>query len=190
MRVASALLADHRVDQIGLIGRTPPSAWGDRAVAIDSADGWDVVVGLSRNDSAEVSVAGGGTVSWAGPSGLARCLGMQLGGDVRLAGTVRGEPIEGTARFAFPPPIGWLGGELVDGVYHCPVQGSLAAVMAQAEDGHSLVVLDDREFLDAALLAAGVILAVEGHRGPVWDAAHRYLDLIEDFGLVSADTSA
>jgi hypothetical protein len=83
-----------------------------------------------------------------------------------------------------------LGGELVDGVHHCPVQGSLAAVMAVGDDGRSLVVLDEREFLDAALLAGGVILAAVGHRGPVWDAAERYLDVIEDFGLVLADASA
>jgi hypothetical protein len=190
MRVASALLADHRVDQVGLIGRKPPTVWGDRVVAIDEADGWDVVVGHSQPGAAEVTFAAGGAVSWAGPSGLARCLGIRIGGEPRLAGTVIGEPIDGPARFAFPPPLGWLGGELVDGVHHCPVQGSLAAVMAVGDDGRSLVVLDEREFLDAALLAGGVILAAVGHRGPVWDAAERYLDVIEDFGLVLADASA
>lgn len=190
MRVASALLADHRVDQVGLIGRTPPAVWGDRAAAIDSADGWDVVVGASQAGTAEVTVAAGGEVSWAGPSGLARCLGFRLGGTARLAGTVQGEPIEGSARFGFPPPLGWLGGELIDGVYHCPVQGSLAAVVAVDDDGRSLVVLDEQEFFDAALLAAGVILAADGHRGPVWEAADRYLEVISDFGLVLADAAA
>lgn len=190
MRVASALLADHRVDQVGLIGRTPPAVWGDRAVAIDAADGWNVVVGMTQPGVAEVSVAAGGAVSWAGPSGLARCLGARLGDTPRLAGTVKGEPIRGSARFGFPPPIGWLGGELVDGIHHCPVQGSLAAVMAVADGGRALVVLDEREFLDAGLLAAGVILAADGHRGPVWEAAGRYLEVIEDFGLVIADASA
>lgn len=190
MRVASALLADHRVDQIGLIGRTPPAVWGDRAAGIDSADGWDVVVGTSQPGAAEVTVAAGGAVSWAGPSGLARCLGIRIGGTARLAGTVQGERIEGSARFAFPPPLGWLAGELIDGVHHCPVQGSLAAVMAANDEGRSLVVLDEREFLDAALLAAGVILAADGHRGPVWEAADRYLEVITDFGLVLAAASA
>ena len=190
MRVASALLADHRVDQVGLIGRTPPAVWGDRAVEIDAAEGWDVVVGLPQPGAAEVTVAAGGAVSWAGPSGLARCLGSRLGGEARLAGTVVGEPIDGSARFCFPPPLGWLGGELVDGVHHCPVEGSLAAVMAVNDDGRSLVVLDEQEFLDAALLAAGAILAADGHRGPVWGAADRYLEVIGDFGLVLADASA
>ena len=190
MRVASALLADHRVDQVGLIGRTPPTVWGDRAAEIDSAHGWDIVVGASQAGAAEVTVAGGGAVSWAGPSGLARCLGHRLEGATRLAGTVEGEPIEGSARFAFPPPLGWLGGELVDGVYHCPVQGSLAAVVAVNDDGRSLVVLDEQEFLDAGLLAAGVILAADGHRGPVWEAADRYLEVIGDFGLVLADAAS
>ena len=190
MRVASALLADHRVHQVGLIGRTPPAVWGDRAVAIESADGWDVAVGVSHPGAVEVTVADGGHVSWAGPSGLVRCLGLRLGGTPRLAGTVPGDPIEGSARFAFPPPLGWLGGEAVDGIHHCPVQGSLAAVMAVGDDGRSLVVLDDREFLDASLLAAGVILAANGHRGPVWEDADGYLEVIEDFGLVLADTSA
>lgn len=190
MRVASALLADHRVDQVGLIGREPPSVWGDRATAVASADGWDVVVGTSQPGALEVTVADGGAVSWAGPSGLARCLGIRIGGTARLAGTVQGEPIEGSARFGFPPPLGWLGGELVDGVHHCPVQGSVAAVMAANDDGRSLVVLDDQEFLDAALLAAGVILAADRHRGPVWDSADRFLEVIRDFGLVLADASA
>lgn len=190
MRVASALLADHRVDRVGLIGQTPPAVWGDRVVAIDSADGWNLAVGIAQPGVAEVTVAAGGAVSWAGPSGLARCLGNRIGGTARLAGTVRGEPIKGTARFGFPPPLGWLGGELVDGVYHCPVQGSLAAVVAVNDDGRSVVVLDDQEFLDAALLAAGVILAADGHRGPVWEAADRYLEVISDFGLVLADAAS
>lgn len=190
MRVASALLADHRIHQVGLVGRTPPAVWGERAVAIDTADGWDVVVGLAQPDAVDVTVAEGGTVSWAGPSGLARCLGLRVGGDARLAGTVKGDQIDGSARFGFPPPLGWLGGEPVEGIHHCPVNSSLAAVMAVGEDGSSLVVLDEQEFLDAALLAAGVILAATGHRGPVWDDADRYLDVIEEFGLVMADAAA
>lgn len=185
MRAASALAADHRVDQVGVLGRPPPGAWGERAVAITDADGWDITVGISHGLS--VTIGEGGVVSWAGPSGLARSLGAKLGGLVRLAGTVPGQPIDSELRFGFPPPLDWLGGELVDGIHHCPTRSPLGAVMAVDDDGRALVVLDDRDFLDGALLAAGVLLAAEGHRGPVWDAHQRYLDLITDLGLVLAD---
>lgn len=185
MRAASALAADHRVDQVGILGRTPPAAWGERAVSITSADGWDITVGVSTGVS--VTVGETGDVSWAGPSGLARSLGLRLGGAARLAGTVPGEPIDSELRFGFPPPLDWLGGEPVDGIHHCPTRSPLAAAMAVNDSGSALVVLDDREFLDGALLAAGVLLAVEGHRGPVWDAHDRYLELVGDLGLVLAD---
>jgi hypothetical protein len=59
--------------------------------------------------------------------------------------------------------------------------------MATQPDGASLVVVDDRQFLDGVLLAAGVLLASGGHRGPVWEAAADYLDLIVELGLVLAD---
>lgn len=190
MRTASALAGDHRIDRIGLIGRKPPASWSPRAVAITSAAGWDVTVGVSHPDATEVTPGPGGAVSWAGPTGLARCLGGRVGSDALLAGTVTGDPIDAGTRFGFPQPLGWLGGELTDGIHHCPTHGSVAAVMAVAPDGRSLAVLDDRAFLDGALLAAGVLLAVEGHRGPVWDASERFLDAILDFGLVMAEVAA
>ena len=187
MRVASALAADHRIERVGLIGRQPPSAWGDRTVAITSALGWDVAVGVTETGVPQVSVGAGGDVEWAGPTGLARALGFRLGTDAVLAGTVEGEPIASEPRFGFPPPLGWLGGAAIDGIHHCPTRGTVAAVMAVADGNRALVVLDDRLFLDAALLAAGVLLAADGHQGPVWTAAERYLDLIGDLGLVLAD---
>lgn len=188
MRAASALAADHRVDQVGILGRTPPGAWGERAVAITTPDGWDITVGISTGVS--VTVGEGGAVSWAGPSGLARSLGERLGGVVRLAGTVPGQPLDSELRFGFPPPLDWLGGELVDGIHHCPTRGSLAAVMAVDDRGRALVVLDDRGFLDGALLAAGVLLAAEGHRGPVWETHQRYIELLTELGLVLADRAS
>jgi len=190
MRAASALLADYRVDQVGLIGRGAPAAWGNRAIAIEDPVGWDVAIGVSATGVPDVTVGAGGHVSWAGPSGLARALGLRLGGEPRLAGTVAGDPVESGERFGFPSPIGWLGGELADGIHHCPMRGSLAAVMAESGDGRALVVLDDRSFLDGCLLAAGALMAIEGHHGPVWTDAERYLALIEDVGLVLADRAA
>lgn len=190
MRAVSALAGDHRIEQIGLLGRKPPASWGPRVTAITSPHGWDVCVGITSPGGAEVTVSADGAVSWAGPTGLARSLGVRFGKDAILAGTVVGDPVDSEPRFGFPAPLGWLGGELVDGIHHCPSQGSLAAVMAIADDGRSLVVLDNRAFLDGALLAAGVLLAVEGHRGPVWESSTRYLDLISDFGLVLAETAA
>lgn len=190
MRAASALVGDHRIERIGLLGRKPPASWGPRVVAITSPDGWDVCVGVSNPEATEVTVGPGGGVSWAGPTGLARCLGDRIGGDALLAGTVTGDPVDAVTRFAFPQPLGWLGGELADGIHHCPTHGSVAAVMAVTSDGRSLAVLDEKEFLDGALLAAGVLLAVDGHRGPVWETPNRYLDLIADFGLVMAEVAA
>jgi hypothetical protein len=51
-----------------------------------------------------------------------------------------------------------------------------------------MAVLDHREFLDGALLAAGVLLAAEGSDGPVWNAADRFVALCGDVGLVLADS--
>jgi hypothetical protein len=187
-RAASTLLADPRVDRVGLIGRKPPAAWGSRAVAITSANGWDVTVGTDvAPPTPDVTVGPGGAVPWAGPTGLARVLGVRLGAGSALAGTVVGDPIHSGPRFGFPPPLGWLHGRPVEGIHHCPVRGSVAGVMATQPDGASLVVVDDRQFLDGVLLAAGVLLASGGHRGPVWEAAADYLDLIVELGLVLAD---
>lgn len=186
LRAASALLADHRVESVGLLGRNPPSTWGERAVAIASPAGWELGVGIPPTAGRpEVTPGPGGAVSWAGPTGLAKSLGVRLGGRPALAGTVPGEPLSAGPRFGFPPPLGWLRGELVDDIHHCPTPGSLAAVMAT--DGDSLVFLDDRKFLDGTALAAGILLAIAGHRGPVWEAADEYLDLAVQLGLVLAD---
>lgn len=189
MRAASTLAADHRISRIGLIGTRAPDAWGDRVTTITSAVGWDVAVGAEAPAVPQVTVGPCGDVSWAGPSGLGRSLAERLGTHAVIAGTVVGDEIDGSERFAFPAPIGWLGGEEADGIYHCPTRGDLASVMVST-DRRSLAVLDTRNFLDGALLAAGVLLAVEGHHGPVWEAADRYLDLVSELGLVLADTAA
>ncbi|MDX1447803.1 MAG: hypothetical protein R3246_01970 [Acidimicrobiia bacterium] len=186
LRAASSLLADHRVSRVGLIGRTAPDAWGDRVVSIRSAVGWDFTLGVRAPGVPEVTVGEGGDVSWAGPSGLARSLGVRLGAEARLAATVVGDESADGERFAFPSPIGWLGGRSSDGIYHCPTRSPLAAVMA-VSDTSTVAVVDTREFLDAALAAGGVLLAVEGHRGPVWEAADRYLRILEDLGVVAAN---
>ncbi len=188
LRVASSLLADHRVERVGLMGRDAPTAWGERAVSISSAIGWDVGVGIPPGpERPDITPGTGGAVSWAGPTGLARSLGVRLGGSPSLAGTVPGEPKSSGARFAFPEPLGWLHGDLIDGIHHCPTMSSLAGVIATNPDGESLAFLDSRDFLDAAALAAGVLLALTGHRGPVWESADTYLDLVAEQGLVLAD---
>jgi len=187
MRAASALLADHRVDRVGLLGRRPPGAWGDRAIAIDSAVGWDVSVGADPASLRSVTIGSGGDVSWAGPTGLARSLGAILGSDPDLAATVVGSELDTEPRFGFPSPLGWLGGRENEGIYHCPTRSPLAAVIAIGGT-RTMAVLDHREFLDGALLAAGVLLATEGHNGPVWHAPDRFLALCDDVGLVLADS--
>jgi hypothetical protein len=190
LRAVSALLADHRVDRVGVLGRTPPKAWGERAVPISTAAGWDIVVGVSPPaGSIDVTIGEGGAVSWAGPTGLARSLGVRLGDAATLAGTTPGEPLSTGRKFGFPAPFGWLHGVESDGIHHCPTRSSLAAVMAQ-RDGRTVVVLDERDFLDGALLAAGVLLAAAGHHGPVWESAEAFVQVIGDLGLVLADQVA
>lgn len=188
LRVASSLLADHRVERVGLLGRDVPTAWGGRVVSISSAIGWDVGVGIPGGpERPEITPGTGGAVSWAGPTGLARALGVRIGGSPSLAGTVPGDPKSSGVRFAFPEPLGWLHGDLIDGIHHCPTMSSLAGVLAAHPDGTSLAFLDSQDFLDAAALAAGVLLALTGHRGPVWESADAYLELVAEQGLVLAD---
>lgn len=189
LRAVSALLADHRVDRIGIVGASPPSSWGDRVARVASPEGFGIVVGLTPSDS-QVSVTAGpdGTVSWAGPTGLTRSLGTQLE-DAALAATVPGSPLRDGPRFGFPSPIGWLHGRDSDGINQCPHASDLAAVMAVTANGRSLAIVDNQAFLDACSLAAGVVVALQGHRGPVWDIADAYLDTAVSMGLVVADRS-
>lgn len=188
MRAASALLPDHRVDRVGLLGASPAAGWGSRSVSVTSTVGWDVVVGRDPEPGqVDVTVGSGGVVWGAGPSGLARSLGAVVGGDVSLAGTVPGTRLREGPRFGFPAPLSWLHGVLEDGIHHCPVPGSLAGVLAVRDSGASLAVVDDRRFLDGCALAGGVLLAIDGHRGPVWDAAESYLERVGELGLVIAD---
>ncbi len=159
-------------------------------MAIESAAGWDVTVGTAPlRGQVDVTVGEGGSVSWAGPTGLVRSLGIRLQGAPALAGTVPGSPATSGPRFGFPEPLGWLHGALVDDLHHVPVSGELAGVMAVHDGGRSVAIVDQREFLDGAALAAGVLLAVEGHRGPVWKSAERYLELAAELGLVLAERS-
>lgn len=183
LRAVSALLADHRIDRVGILGASPPKSWGERVERIADTDGFDLVVGT---EEATVSVAGGGAVSWAGPTGLTRALGVRLG-ESELAATRPGEPNRDGRRFGFPAPIGWLRGMATDGIHHCPHRSTLTGVMAVTSTGHSLAIVDDRSFLDGCALAAGVLLAVGGHVGPVWESADRYLDTVVELGLVIAD---
>ena len=189
LRAVSALLADHRVDRIGIVGANPPASWGDRVARVGSADGFDVSVGLTPS-TGQVSVTAGpdGDVSWAGPTGLTRSLGTRLEG-ADLAATVPGHALRDGPRFGFPAPIGWLHGRESDGINQCPHTADVAGVMAVTGSGRSLAIVDQQAFLDACALAGGVVLAIAGHRGPVWEVAEAYLDAIRSMGLVVADRS-
>ena len=187
LRAVSALLADHRIDRLGILGASPPKSWGERVERLAVAGGWDIVVGLDPvGDQLSVTPAAGGDVSWAGPTGLTRTLGRQVG-DCQLAATVPGDPLKDGPRFGFPSPIGWLRGASSNGIHHCPHASTVAGVMAVTADGHSLAIVDEQEFLDACALAAGIILASQGRSGPVWENPDAYLDAVTSMGLVVAD---
>jgi len=189
LRAVSSLLADGRIERIGVMGTKPPVSWGDRAVAIGSADGWDVVVGIEpAPGQPSVSVGEEGTVSGAGPSGLTRALARRFG-LTTMAATSVGRPVHGGPRFGFPQPLGWLHGEPADDIHQCPITSRLAGILATDQNSRSVAIVDVRDFLDGCALAAGVLLFAGGATGPVWASADRYLEEVAVVGLVLADTA-
>lgn len=163
-------------------------------VAIDDADGFEVVLGVDRREDTFGAVLvtpgkepdDGPTVTWADPTGLARAL---AGPEGRPARTVHGSPVRGGTRLGFPAPIGYVySRDDREGVLLAPVEGRVAGVLATAPDGSSVAAIDDVHFLHAVCLAAGALLAPTAIDGPhpVWEAAEDYLEACRSLGLVTA----
>jgi hypothetical protein len=62
-----------------LIDKAPPKSWGERAMKISDASGFDVLVGPSGSIP-NVTPDGSGTITFAGLTGLARALATRLTG--------------------------------------------------------------------------------------------------------------
>jgi hypothetical protein len=186
LRAAASLAAHPDIAVVGVTDFNPPSGWAGRMTRATSSDGFDVVVGRSDTSVRSVTVDTAGTVTHAGPIGLAHCLGTRLSGAVRLAITEPGRSRRSPRFFDFPPPVGrLLSRPAPDGVERCPTEGALAAVAA-GDGTRILAVIDHPPFLDGVCLAAGVLLV--SHPGPVWDRPERYLEACADMGLVIAES--
>lgn len=201
VRAAQALAAEPGIGRIALLRATPPGSWGSRIERVDTVEGFDVVVGTGAPAALEAAGAGLAVVLadhppqasppavvWASPRGLAFALaGHRPHPNVVV--TEPGEPLDrGSFVASFPPPIGRvLAGEPDSlGVRWAPVEGDFGGVLVE-RDGDLTVITDDRRFLAAACLAAGVTLVPQLRRvQPVWQQTDRYLAAIHRFGLVTA----
>lgn len=186
LRAAASLAAHPDIAVVGVTDFNPPPGWAGRMERASSSDGFDVVVGRADPAVRSVTVEAGGTVTHAGPVGMARCLGRRLTGAVRLAVTEPGRSRRSPRFFDFPPPVGrLLARPGPDGVERCPTEGDLAAVAA-GDGTRILAVIDHPPFLDGVCLAAGVLLVTRP--GPVWDQPERYLEACGAMGLVIAES--
>jgi hypothetical protein len=170
---------------VGLIGKPPPASWGSRAMRVDDATGFDIVVGPDAA-ARSVSPDGTGSVTFAGLTGLARSLATRLGeATVTVDRTVTAETAGEGPYALFPAPLGAVRrATLTDGVMLCPVDGKLAG--AVVSDGRrSIGVVDDVLFASGVCLAAGALLG--GHTGPVWNRSEQFLGVVESLGLLIAE---
>lgn len=184
-RAAASLASSPLVTMVGLIGKVPPASWGSRAMRVDDASEFDIMVGPGGGGS-DVTPDGAGSVSFAGLTGLARSLATRLGDvTITLDRTVTSDT-PGVGPFAvFPAPLGAVRRSMnVDGVTLCPINGKLAGVVV-SDGSRMIAVVDDVLFASGVCLAAGALLG--GHSGPVWDRAEQFLGLAESLGLLIAE---
>jgi hypothetical protein len=183
-RAAASLASSPLVTMVGLIGKSPPKSWGDRAMRVSDGRGFEIVVGPDSG-LANVTPDGSGVVTFAGLTGLARSLATRLHGDVVAMDRTITADQPGTGPFAlFPEPLGGVRrATLSEGVMLCPVSSKFAGVVVA--DGHeTMAVVDDVLFLSGACLAAGALLG--NHVGPVWERAEEYLDRVQSLGVLIA----
>lgn len=150
---------------------------------VTDGDGFDVIVA----PGGDVTPDGEGSVRFAGLTGLARSLASRLAGlRIEMDRTVTSESA-GEGEFAlFPAPLGAVRRSgSAEGVFLCPTDGSLAGVSV-TDGSRQIAMVDDVLFVSGVCLAAGALLAPD-HRGPVWEEADAYLDLVEELGLVFAE---
>lgn len=185
-RIAWALGSHPKVGKVGMLGRRPPSSWSDLVVPARELGKPDIVVDPQPGDEGIVVTAGPSDrpgITHASPEGLARALASRLG-DAQPIWTTRGRPRRDGAIYHFPPPIGAVRGE----AGNAPMESDLAGVGAFGSQ--SLVVIDDRRFLETVCMAAGGVVAdvAIDRPTPVWDRAADYLDACEQLGLVIAES--
>lgn len=184
-RAAASLASSPLVTMVGLIGKAPPKSWGDRAMKVDDASGFDVLVGPGPAGP-NVTPDGSGSIRFAGLTGLSRALATRLsGGRITMDRTVTAEQ-PGTGPHAlFPEPLGAVRrATMSEGVMLCPVASTIAGVVV-ADGRRTIAVLDDVLFLSGTCLAAGALLGPVS--GAVWDRSERYLELIQSMGVLIAE---
>ena len=202
IRAAQALAAEPGIGRIALLRATPPPSWGDRIRRVETVEGFTVVIGTGAPAASEAAAAGlpavltdhppqttAPAVVWASPTGLALALAAD-NPDATVVVTEPGPPLaRGEVTAAFPPPVGRVVADGIDhlGVRRAPVDGEFGGVLVE-QDGRITAVVDDRRFLAAACLAAGVaIISHVDDVTPVWRRAQRYLAAVHRFGLVTAE---
>jgi len=203
-RAASVLLAEPRLEYLGVLDQDPGNA-DPRLVRIEDLSGWDVLISdtdtpstiLERAVTANIPLVlsaelpGTAPIPFIADAGLtmiARSLAHEYGPDVALVAATRsGDPLRKGDNVAFPPPVGPLRGlKRPDGLLIAPTGGDWGGVVVTGPHG-SLGVSDHAEFLAAiALAAAGLILATSSRPAgsvPLEDVAGAYLDAAERAGL-------
>ena len=78
-----------------------------------------------------------------------------------IAATCDDTPLPRGVRVAFPPPVGPVWAEEVDGLLLAPVSSGYAAALA-SNDSMTLAVVDDARFLSAVVTAAPLLAAARG----------------------------
>jgi hypothetical protein len=186
-RIAWAVGSHPRIGKVAMLGRKPPASWRDLVVGPGGLGTPDIVVDPDPGDAGIVVTAGSSTrpgITHASLEGLAKALRVRIGQpDAAVVWTSRGKPLREGPVHHFPPPLGAVRGS--DG--EAPVEGDLAGVGVFGTT--SLVVLDDRRFLETICMAAGAVVADVALEAPtpVWERAEDYLAACEELGLVIAE---
>jgi len=202
-RAASVLLAERRLDLLGLLDQDPS---GDpRVVRVEDLSEWDVLVSdsttpatiLDRATAANIPLVLGAELdrtasiplfAGAGLIAIARCLEHESGIDAAVVATTRaGTPLRKGTRVVFPPPVGPLKAlQRRDGLFVAPTDGDWGGLIING-DRRSIGVADHAAFLAGiALAAAAVVMAtLQLPIGAVrvGDVAGPYLDAAENAGL-------
>jgi hypothetical protein len=199
-RAASVLLADRRLDLLGVVDGDPH---GDKLARADDLGEWDVVLSdtetpgeiLSRAVEAHVPLVLSASSEENPPitlfqdaslAGVAVALASTLD-MTRIAATTRGTPLRRGIRVDFPPPVGSLtAASRTDGVLVAPTDTDWGGLLVEAEsDSYGLA--DHQDFLAGiALAAAALVVATAPHppgRVDPVTVAERYLNAAEEAGM-------
>ena len=183
-RIVAALSSNRRVRHVICVGRSVPKTWSDLVSRESDPAGADVVVDPEPSDpGVHVWLGPGGSgVTHATTEGLAKALSERVVSSDPVW-TVPGDPLSTGRVDVLPSPVGRV--HSVGG--RAPVTGDFGGAAAVGEAG-SLVIVDDRRFLDAVCAAAGALVAVPEPATaiPVWERAEAYIAACEELGLVLA----